>query len=168
VADQCIGASLIPDSVSGVIYAAHGKRPARRLGQSELDRTVTCLRRVAKYGRQSGVDTGLEADDSRWTDPGSAHGGAHDERAAAQLGRGRQQLPSQTIGASYGDAFLAGYATGIIPSLDVLDSTWVHISRTIQPQEATHALYQEYYREYKPFYLDTAADQHDLAALARA
>jgi xylulokinase len=76
-----------------------------------------------------------------------------------------QQVPAQTIGASYGDAFLAGYATGLIPSLDLLDSQWVQIDRTIEPDERARALYQEYYAVYRRLYGDTVADQHALAAL---
>lgn len=79
-----------------------------------------------------------------------------------------QQVPAQTIGASYGDAFLAGYATGIIPSRDVLDTEWVHIDRTIEPNAQTHALYGQYYDVYRRLYADTLADQHTLARLAGA
>lgn len=74
-----------------------------------------------------------------------------------------QQLPAETIGASYGDAFLAGYATGLIPSPDVLDSEWVHIAKTIKPSADRHALYQEYFSIYRRLYEDTLTDQHDLA-----
>lgn len=76
-----------------------------------------------------------------------------------------QQVPVQTIGAAYGDAFLAGYATGVIPSLDILDSTWVQLDRTIEPGEKAHALYQEYYALYRRLYDDTLVAQHALAKL---
>ncbi|GAC1624397.1 MAG: FGGY-family carbohydrate kinase [Chloroflexota bacterium] len=78
-----------------------------------------------------------------------------------------QEVPSETIGASYGDAFLAGLATGIIPSLDVLDSRWVEAERTIETDAHTHDIYKEYYKIYRRLYDDTARDQHDLAALGR-
>jgi xylulokinase len=77
-----------------------------------------------------------------------------------------QQVPAQTIGASYGDAFLAGYATGVIPSLDILDSSWVHVERTIEPDAGTHALYQEYVSVYRRLYPDTRDVQHRLAELS--
>jgi xylulokinase len=79
-----------------------------------------------------------------------------------------QQVPAQTIGASYGDAFLAGLAAGIIPSLDVLDSTWVRIQRTVQPDAARGELYRDYYAVYRRLYGDTVEDQHALAELSRA
>jgi len=78
-----------------------------------------------------------------------------------------QQIPDQTIGASYGDAFLAGYATGVIPSLDILDSSWVRIDRTIEPDEKAYSLYRDYYAVYRKLYLDTISDQHTLAALGQ-
>lgn len=76
-----------------------------------------------------------------------------------------QEVPAQTIGASYGDAFLAGLATGVVPSLDVLDSTWVKSERVIEPDPRVHDLYREYYAIYRRLYDHTASDQHDLAAL---
>jgi len=78
-----------------------------------------------------------------------------------------QQVPTQTIGASYGDAFLAGYATGLIPALDVLDNEWVRIARTVHPDETAHATYRDYYALYRRLYDDTLTDQHALARLGR-
>jgi xylulokinase len=78
-----------------------------------------------------------------------------------------QQVPAQTIGASYGDAFLAGLATGIIPSLDVLDQDWVRLDRTIEPQEDIRGVYEEYYAIYRRLYTDTLDEQHALAALSQ-
>lgn len=77
-----------------------------------------------------------------------------------------QQVPAQTIGASYGDAFLAGYASGVIPSLDMLDSHWIHLARTIEPEPQAHAVYQEYAALYRQLYSDTCDEQHHLAALS--
>jgi xylulokinase len=74
-----------------------------------------------------------------------------------------QQLPAQTIGASYGDAFLAGYAAGLIPSLDPLDSGWVQISGTIEPDPASHDRYRDYFALYRRLYEATSDIQHALA-----
>ncbi|HEX8919160.1 MAG TPA: sugar kinase, partial [Chloroflexota bacterium] len=76
-----------------------------------------------------------------------------------------QQVPAQTIGASYGDAFLAGYATGVIPSLDILDTQWVRLERTIEPDHRVRDLYAELYALYLRLYEDTRAEQHALANL---
>ncbi|GAC1474231.1 MAG: FGGY-family carbohydrate kinase [Chloroflexota bacterium] len=76
-----------------------------------------------------------------------------------------QQVPAQTMGASYGDAFLAGLATGVIADLEVLDTSWIKIERTVEPNRETHALYQEYYELYLRLYRETADMQHRLAQL---
>lgn len=77
-----------------------------------------------------------------------------------------QQVPDQTIGASYGDAFLAGYASGIIPSLEVLDQHWVQMDRIIEPNPQNHTHYEEYVGVYQRLYQQTRDEQHRLAALA--
>lgn len=76
-----------------------------------------------------------------------------------------QQVPAQTVGAPYGDAFLAGYAAGIIPSLDILHTQWVELDRTIEPDQPRHGLYREYAAIYQQLYRDTRDEQHRLAAL---
>jgi xylulokinase len=42
-----------------------------------------------------------------------------------------QIVPERTIGASYGDAFLAGVATGIIPDRSAIQTEWVKVARTV-------------------------------------
>jgi xylulokinase len=79
-----------------------------------------------------------------------------------------QQVPAQTIGASYGDAFLAGYAAGLIPSLDLLDTGWVQIERTVEPDVNSHELYKEYFALYRRLYEETREVQHALARLGKA
>lgn len=76
-----------------------------------------------------------------------------------------QQVPEQTIGAAYGDAFLAGYATGIIPSLDALDSDWVRIRRTVEPDAAANHEYAHNLRLFHELRAHTMTDQHEAAAL---
>jgi xylulokinase len=75
-----------------------------------------------------------------------------------------QELPAQTIGASYGDAFLAGLATGLVRLSD-LPATWVHTARRFVPDPARHAHYEDYYRVYRDLYRHTADDVHTLARL---
>ena len=75
-----------------------------------------------------------------------------------------QELPAKTIGASYGDAFLAGLAIGALTPTD-LQSNWVRISKRIVPDPAHHELYEDYYRIYRDLYLHTMDDVHALARL---
>jgi xylulokinase len=77
-----------------------------------------------------------------------------------------QELPAQTIGAAYGDAFFAGLATGLV-SRSTLESEWVRIVRRFTPDPARHELYQEYYAIYRNLYPHTVQDIHELARLGR-
>ena len=78
-----------------------------------------------------------------------------------------QELPVQTTGAPYGDAFLAALAIGAVSTLDDLHDRWVRIARTIEPDATLHELYREYFDVYRRLYEHTAADQHRLAELGR-
>jgi sugar (pentulose or hexulose) kinase len=79
-----------------------------------------------------------------------------------------QDIPDRTIGASLGDAYLAGIATGIIPDRASLQRDWVTISRRLEPDAERHAAYGPYYQVYRTLY-DNAKDQlHELARLGSA
>jgi xylulokinase len=78
-----------------------------------------------------------------------------------------QILPRQTIGASYGDAFLAGLATGQLSMAD-LHGSWVRTQRIIEPDPAASARYAEYLDVYKRLYLDSREELHRLAEFQRA
>jgi xylulokinase len=75
-----------------------------------------------------------------------------------------QDVPERTIGASYGDAFLAGLGTGIVPGLDALTRDWVKLSLQLQPTVDLRPVYDAYYDVYRNLY-ESAKDQ--LHALAR-
>ncbi len=77
-----------------------------------------------------------------------------------------QELPAQTVGAAYGDAFLAGVATGLVPR-SALESQWVHIVRRFTPDPVRHELYKPYYALYRSLYPHTMQDVHALARLGR-
>ena len=78
-----------------------------------------------------------------------------------------QDLPARTIGASYGDAFLAGYASGLIPDFTALDREWVRDVTQIEPNPANAALYREYFEMYTELYKSTAGIMHRLGRLAK-
>ncbi|MEM9951099.1 MAG: FGGY-family carbohydrate kinase [Chloroflexota bacterium] len=71
-----------------------------------------------------------------------------------------QIVPEKTIGASYGDAFLAGLATGILKRKDL--SNWVRIKTIITPNEDRHAQYQPLYQNYLDLYQQTKDIIHKL------
>ena len=75
---------------------------------------------------------------------------------------GRAQLvPAQTIGASYGDAQLAGIAAGLVPP----DTDWAQIAVRVEPDPAHRAVYDELYGTYAELYPATRDQVHRLAAL---
>jgi xylulokinase len=59
-----------------------------------------------------------------------------------------QELPTQTIGASYGDAWLAAVACGLIDE----DSDWTTVETVIEPDPETYAVYERLYRLYRDLY----------------
>ncbi|MGI9255232.1 MAG: FGGY-family carbohydrate kinase [Thermomicrobiales bacterium] len=76
-----------------------------------------------------------------------------------------QDVPEKTIGASYGDAFLAGLATGIVPSLDNLRRDWVKPAATYRPRPDQQAIYARYYPVYRELYEVSKDAMHELARL---
>ncbi len=75
-----------------------------------------------------------------------------------------QAVPARTVGASYGDAFLAGLAAGIIPSVATLRDDWVEIETTLEPNNAYRDRYDDMYQVYRGLY---DASRQQLHALAR-
>ncbi|MER3437046.1 MAG: sugar kinase [Chloroflexota bacterium] len=76
-----------------------------------------------------------------------------------------QDVPARTVGASYGDAFLAGVASGIIPDQAILTRAWVAIAERLEPRAQEHACYQPYYDIYRRLYDHAKDELHDLARL---
>ena len=73
-----------------------------------------------------------------------------------------QLLPEKTIGASYGDAYLAGLASGSIDGVDKLKNEWVKIKREIKPNRQNKKIYDEYYALFKDLYVSTKPIVHKL------
>ncbi|AYY15240.1 sugar kinase [Actinobacteria bacterium YIM 96077] len=72
-----------------------------------------------------------------------------------------QVLPRETIGASYGDALLAGIGAGLLePGTD-----WSTIDRTVTPDESVREVYDDLYATYRELYPATREHVHRLARL---
>jgi xylulokinase len=71
-----------------------------------------------------------------------------------------QEVPRLTIGASYGDAFLAGLATGRLRREDL--PRWVGEARTVAPDPATRPAYDAAYAHYLELYRATKPIVHAL------
>lgn len=76
-----------------------------------------------------------------------------------------QDVPERTIGASYGDAFMAGLATGIVSGQDALQRDWVTLAMRMQPNPDPRPVYDAYYRVYRDLYESAKDELHALARL---
>ncbi len=73
-----------------------------------------------------------------------------------------QDLPRRTIGAAYGDAYIAGMAAGLFDDWRVLTEEWIEIERRIEPDPAAKATYDRLYPIYRALYRDTRAHMNRL------
>ncbi len=83
----------------------------------------------------------------------------------SDIARVPQVVPEQTIGASYGDAFLAGLGSGIIRDPNVLFESWVKTKTVIEPRDETRDVYDAMYGVYRSLYEHAKDDLHELARL---
>ena len=73
-------------------------------------------------------------------------------------------LVARRTGAPFGDAILAGVATGVFPDFSVAKE-WAEYVAPMEPNEANHAVYMDYFKLYKQLYGHVKGDFRDLAAL---
>lgn len=64
-----------------------------------------------------------------------------------------QHIPEEQIGASYGDAFLAGIGAGLFNSTEEVER-WVKIKHVVRPRPDVHDFYEPYYRLFRDLYED--------------
>jgi len=62
-----------------------------------------------------------------------------------------QDIPDQQIGASYGDAFLAGVGVGMFQGLSEIHR-WVRYRETLRPEASLRPMYDSLYRIYRELY----------------
>ncbi|MDQ4043192.1 MAG: FGGY-family carbohydrate kinase, partial [Actinomycetota bacterium] len=91
---------------------------------------------------------------------GGTRGGLWTQIVSDVTGRA-QDLPEQTIGASYGDALLAARSVGLAKP----DTDWSKISDTVEPKAENSEIYDELYRIYRDLYPATREASHSLADL---
>ena len=85
----------------------------------------------------------------------------------SDVGNVPQVIPERTIGAAYGDAFLAGLGSGIIPSLGALERDWVSIAEILEPRPEMSAAYLPYIDLSRTLYERTKDQMHALAELGQ-
>ncbi len=72
-------------------------------------------------------------------------------QAVSDISGVKQRIPQITLGASYGDAFLAGYAAGLLSDPQQIQR-WVSTARTVEPNRANHGVYQQRMQTYLELY----------------
>jgi xylulokinase len=94
-------------------------------------------------------------------------GGAQSDvwlRIVSDVSGEKQVVPRQTVGASYGDAFLAGRAAGLLEREDLRD--WVQVAEEIVPEPANRATYDPLYQDFLELYRSTKGIVHRLGERA--
>jgi xylulokinase len=77
-----------------------------------------------------------------------------------------QVVPARQIGASYGDAFLAGIGVGLFGGVSEAHR-WVRMGTSVQPDPMNKAVYDAAYRLYRELYERTADSMRKSAGIAQ-
>lgn len=91
---------------------------------------------------------------------GGTQGGLWTQIVSDVTGR-PQEIPAQTIGASYGDALMAGIGGGHLPA----DTDWAVTGSVVEPRPEVRDVYDRLYAAYGDLYPATRDVVHGLAAL---
>ena len=91
---------------------------------------------------------------------GGTQGGLWTQIVSDVSGR-EQEIPEQTIGASYGDALMAAIGTELVAP----ETNWASAGRVITPDTSTRSVYDSLYRDYRDLYPATKGVVHHLAKL---
>jgi len=131
-----------------------------RHGRAHLFRA---LLEATAFGTRHNLDTMAEA--GARLDRAVAVGGGTASRTWLQIvsdvtGR-EQEIPEVTIGAAYGDAYLAGLASGQAGP----EVRWARIAGVVTPDPAAADYYTELFQLYRDAYARTAETSHALARL---
>jgi xylulokinase len=91
---------------------------------------------------------------------GGTQGGLWTQIVSDVTGRS-QEVPAQTIGASYGDALMAAIGVGLVAP----ETNWAAAGQTIMPNPAVREVYDQLFRNYCDLYPATKSIVHELAQL---
>ena len=90
---------------------------------------------------------------------GGTQGGLWTQIVSDVVGR-PQVVPTQTVGASYGDALLAAIGTELVAP----ETDWASVGTVVEPNQENHELYDRLYRVYGDLYPATKSLVHTLAS----
>ncbi|MGH8875843.1 MAG: FGGY-family carbohydrate kinase [Stackebrandtia sp.] len=127
-------------------------------GRAELYRAA--LEGIA-YGVRHNLETMRDAGGiaSRLVAVGGGTQGGLWTQIVSDVTNAVQEVPSETVGACFGDAMLAATAIG----LDVDARAWNPVTTTVAPDPGRVTAYDEYYRRYLDLYPATSDISHFLA-----
>jgi xylulokinase len=91
---------------------------------------------------------------------GGTQGGLWTQIVSDVTGR-TQDVPEQTIGASYGDALLSAIGIGLVRP----ETNWAKVGHQVQPNPQTRELYDELFETYGDLYPATKRHVHTLARI---
>jgi xylulokinase len=94
---------------------------------------------------------------------GGTRGGLWTQIVSDVIGR-PQEIPRETIGASYGDALLAAIAAELVDP----ETRWNSTGDVVEPREESRDVYDTLYRVYRELYPSTREQMHVLAELQLA
>jgi xylulokinase len=95
---------------------------------------------------------------------GGTKGGLWTQIVSDVTGRS-QEIPRETIGASHGDALLAGIATGLASPDSA--GAWNPVETEVGPDPANREVYEELYGVYRELYPATRKQMHALARIQK-
>ncbi|SDP19692.1 xylulokinase [Actinopolyspora xinjiangensis] len=107
--------------------------------------------------------SGAESTEERIVAVGGGTTGGLWTRIVSDVTGRPQLLPAETVGACYGDALLAGLATGTA----VAPNEWNPVVDRVEPDPTNTERYDEFYRHYRRLYESTADTAHFLARQQR-
>ncbi|MFN8440483.1 MAG: FGGY-family carbohydrate kinase [Caldilineaceae bacterium] len=96
-------------------------------------------------------------------------GGTHNPlwmQIVSDIANIEQVIPSEQIGASYGDALLAGIGIGLLQDTGATTS-WVKSKTVVKPNPSAHATYEPYYQLFCEFYEQTKESMVKLGRLVK-
>ena len=86
-------------------------------------------------------------------------------QAVSDIGQISQKVPAVTLGASYGDAFLAGMGAGVFSDPTDINK-WLTDSRMVNPDKSVAEIYSKYMDLYLELYKETKNLMHKVHELA--
>ena len=133
-----------------------------------LRHTKADIYRAILEGVGYGIRHNLEVMEEEGVKPGrilATGGGTKNDlwmQIVSDITRVELVIPKEQIGASYGDAFMAGVGIGLFHNLTEIDR-WVQIGKIVQPDFEASGKYDFNYRLFRSLYENTKPLMHDLS-----